>query len=234
MAKGYIGTRTPRDIEQLVVWALVDNGLGNEFVEQDGRMDWRGLGVRVDGGAASDRWSVSTPRVQHEDAERIASAIRMLPDKACVLVVTHGRTNCRPDWCEEGVGKRVPKTNRRGQVEYHYEREGDRHSRKLGPKMQWIGETAERVDWFRARYAVWWAALEGMVEPLNDMLERFEAMPPSTPPEPWVTYGENNPLADAMAGDSLLRRSVIERVGPIDIRIEQEIVNPQAVESASR
>lgn len=231
---GYISARTPRDIEQLVVWALVDNGLGREFVmDRNGRMDWRDTGVIVDRG--SSRASVALPTMRHEDAGRIAQAIAALPDRARALVVIHGRTNCRPDWCEEGVGREEAKTNRRGQVEYHYERPGDRHSRKLGPKLVWVGETPERVAWFREAYAVWWAALEGMVGPLNEVMTKYEAKGPAVAAEPWVTYGEGTALADAMAGDSLPRRAEIERVGPIDLAPpDGQNGNLQAGESASR
>jgi hypothetical protein len=230
----YISARTPRDIEQIVIWSLVDNGLGGQFVESQGRVTWMDRGTRIDGGP-SDRWSVPVPSVKHDDALRVVGAIERLPDEARALVVIHGRTNCQPDWVEEGVGQEVLKRNRRGQVEYHYAREGDRHSAKLEPKKLWEGETPERVRWFRARYGVWWAALEALVAPLNEVLEKFEATPPSSPAEPWVAYGEGTKLADAMAGDSLLRRAVIKRVGPIDLAPETKAnVNLQQGGSATR
>ncbi len=231
---GYIATRTPRDIEALIVWALVDNGLGAEFVDKRGALTWRDYGTTID---ISSGWSVAAPKVQHEDAERIAAAIVSLPTPAMVeLVIRHGRANCRPDWCEEGVGHAALKTNRRGQVEWHYERPGDRKSRKLEPKRIWVGETAERVEWYRARYTLWWRALEALVGPLNAVLTRYEALPPRAPEEPWTVRvfdmaGEE--MRGMLGEDASMRRAELAAAGDIELpMLSERNANLQAGESA--
>lgn len=234
--------RERRDVEDLVIWALVDNGLGAQIVERRGKVGWMDLGTVVD--ATRSSWDISGPRVQHSDAYFIANWVMALPPDPVTgeatmaeLVIRHARTNCRPDWCEEGVGRAVPKTNKRGQIEYEYERPGDRKSRKLGPKMVWEGETENSVAFYRARYSLWWIALKTLVEPLNKNLERFEATGPRAPEEPWngaKVYGPNGELMTGMHGeDSSMRLARLQSRGPIELGREAVLANVQAGESAS-
>lgn len=231
--------RERRDVEWLVTWALVDNGLGAEFTGAWTTFSLRELGIRV---ALGGGWAGSGPKVQHDDAWRIAEGIARLPADAVTgektmteLVVRYGRTNCRPDWCEEGIGHLEPKTNKRGQVEYEYERPGDRKSRKIGPKLVWVGETEARIEWYRAQYAVWWIALKCLVEPLNEVLTRFEATGPRAPEEPWTSARVFGPDGRVVMGlhknDASARLARLARRGPIEIERPRE-GSVQAVESA--
>lgn len=221
------------DVEQIVIWALVDNGLGRGFVDRGGKLDWTDYGGRLDMG--SGRGSVALPGLKHEDALRVVGRIQALPaPEMADVVIRHGRTNCRPDWCEDGVGHMEIKTNKRGQVEWHYERPGDTKSRKLEPKRIWVGETAERVEWYRAQYDLWWLSLEALVVPLNEVLVAHQATGPAAPREPWVRYGEGTPLAHAMAGDSARRLAEMDAAGAYELPLSEDYqVNTTVAESAS-
>jgi hypothetical protein len=211
--------RERRDIEDLVIWALVDNGLGAEFVERAGRMDWRDLGTRVQ--TSGGGWALSGPRVQHDDAFKIAGRILWLPPEAVELVVRHGRTNCRPDWCEEGVGHEETKTNKRGQTEWIYAVPGNPKSRKLGPRTVWVGETEAAVEWYRARYSLWWVALRDMVGLINEVLERYEATGPRAPETPWDgvrVFGPDGQVVTGLHGeDASMRLAKLRERGLIEI-----------------
>lgn len=218
--------REKRDIEALVIWALIDNGLGAEFEDKAGRLTWRDYGTRIQSGSGG--WAASGPRLQHDDALRIADAILGLPldpesGQAVMgeLVVRHARTNCRPDWCEEGVGHSELKRNKRGQVEWHYERPGDTKSRKLSEKRIWVGETQASVDYFRARYAVWWIALKLLAEALGPVLERFEPTGPRAPERPWDgarVFGPDGEVLTGMRGeDASQRLAGLKRRGDLEM-----------------
>jgi len=238
-----VKVRERRDVEDLLIWALVDNGLGAQLVERRGKVGWMDLGTRTDGGRGG--WDLSGPRVQHDDAYVIANTVLALPldpetgeATMAELLIRHARTNCRPDWCEEGVGHAVPKVNKRGQVEYEYERPGDRKSAKVRPKMVWEGETEAAVAYYRARYALWWIALRDLVAPLNAVLERFEATGPRAPEEPWAqatVFGPDGAPMRGMHGeDSSMRLARLAERGPIDMPRPDGLGNAQAGESASR
>lgn len=234
--------RERRDVEDLLIWAMVDNGLGGQIVERRGRIGWTELGTIVDGGRGG--WEISGPRVQHDDAYAIANTVLALPPDPVTgeatmaeLVIRHARTNCRPDWCEEGVGRAVPKVNKRGQVEYDYERPGDRKSRKLEAKMVWKGETQAAVDFYRARYALWWIALKTLVAPLNAAMTRFEATGPRAPEEPWAgvrVYGPDGAVLTGMHGeDSSVRLARLAARGPLELSPEAAPGNIHVGESAA-
>lgn len=238
-----VKVRERRDVEDLLIWALVDNGLGAQLVERRGKVGWMDLGTRTDGGRGG--WDLSGPRVQHDDAYVIANTVLALPldpetgeATMAELLIRHARTNCRPDWCEEGVGHAVPKVNKRGQVEYEYERPGDRKSAKVRPKMVWEGETEAAVAFYRARYALWWIALKTLVEPLNAALTKFEATGPRAPEEPWngvKVYGPDGAVLTGLHGeDSSVRLARLAARGPLELGPEMAGGNAQAGESASR
>lgn len=240
-SKGKALARERRDVEDLVIWALLDNGLGNELVEKAGRLTWQDYGTTIQ--SSGGGWSGSGARMQHADAGRIVERILALPDDPVTgepvmaeLLIRHGRTNCRPDWCEEGVGSAEQKTNKRGQPEWNYERPDDRKSKKLGPKMVWVGETQAAVEWYRARYAVWWIALKELVAPFNEVLERFEATGPRAMERPWEgrrVFGPDGQLMTGMHGeDASLRLARLARRGPLELVREAEAANSQAMESA--
>jgi hypothetical protein len=227
--------RQRRDIEWLVTWALIDNGLGAMFVDRGGKLTWHDYGGRIDLG--SSRASVAAPHLQHQDAAIIVSSIEALPVEMAELLIRFGRTNARPDWCEEGVGHAEVKTNKRGQIEWHYERPGDRKSRKLEPKRIWVGETPERVEWYRARYDLWWLALQALVEPLNEVMTAHEATGPRVPRAPWTVtvFDERGRARAGMLGDDpSLRRAELADAGELELPMrEQHEGNVQGQDSAS-
>ena len=93
-----VNVRERRDVEDLLIWALVDNGLGGEFMERGGKLTWQDYGTRIASGSRG--WSVSGPRVQDDDAIRIAETVLALPRDPvtgqatmCDVVVRHARRN---------------------------------------------------------------------------------------------------------------------------------------------
>jgi len=225
------GLREKRDIEWLVEWALLDNGLGARFSADFARLTWQDMGTPIDAGG----WAAAGPRVQHEDAIRIADAITALPTEAAALIVMHGRVGDRPDWCEEGEGRLEQKRNKRGQLEWYYARPGDYRSAKT-PRMVWVGETPERVRWYRARYGLWHAGLNALIDPLNLVLERFEARDTSAPAAPWEgarVFGPDGVPVLGLGGQAMaLRQAALRARGPIE-REPEPVDNLQAGSSVA-
>ncbi|GGA63797.1 hypothetical protein [Pelagibacterium lentulum] len=171
------------DVEKLVTWALLDQGLGWAIHGQGSSgTGFAELGTRIDTGGIG----VPTPaRLSDNDALVVRDVILTLEDDAAEIVIRHGRIGDRPDWCEEGVGEWRQKRGKNGHPAWHYERPGDRRSPKTAV-MEFVGWRKEEVDYWRTTYRLWWHSLDAMVGPLNERLERHEALRPGAPLEPWV------------------------------------------------
>ena len=174
--------RESKDIEQLVVWALRDQGLGWAGKERQ-RDDFSDLGTVID-----DDHPGSHPTIalwSDDDAMQVKSAIDDLPPDARVLLVQYGRAALRPDWCEEGYGSyQQLRYGKRLMWEWSdpINRTGEKR-----PKMGFVGEQRETVDFMRAQYAVWWQGLADIVGPLNNVMERHRATGPAVEKAPWLS-----------------------------------------------
>lgn len=213
---GVVSAREKRDIEWLVTWALVDNGLGRLFSGGVLQTDWSDLGTSVQRSA----WVSSAPAVRHEDALLIADAIGQLHPDCAALIVGHGRVGDRPDWVEEGVGHWEQMRNKRGQLMWDYEIPGNRRSPRR-PREQWVGETQQSVDFYRARYDLWWIGLHDLVEPLNAVMTKFEATGPRAKDRPWlgdvpVVFGlDGRPMAPHASAIRMATQAFRRPVRPV-------------------
>jgi hypothetical protein len=181
---GNPGVRDKRDIEWLVSWALVDNGLGRLFSGGVLQTDWSDLGTSVQRSA----WASSAPAVRHEDALLVAEAIGQLHPDCAALVVGHGRVGDRPDWVEDGVGHWEQMRNKRGQPMWDWDKPSNRSAKRSArtPRLQWVGESQKAVDFYRARYDLWWIGLHDLVDALNAVMTRHEATGPRAKDRPWL------------------------------------------------
>lgn len=174
------------DIELLVHWALIDNGLAREFGHHAGKVDWAfELGTIVDtsysgayGGGAI---------VQHGDARHVCDALRSLPEemaRGSALVYQHALGLGRPDWCEEGPGQYVQMIDGRGRARWIWENEKSRTG-KREPMLELVGVRPELCAKDRAMYQVWWVSLQALVDPLNAVMVEHVATGPRAAFAPW-------------------------------------------------
>lgn len=181
------------DIEELVIWALRDQGLGWGGRERSGE-DWTDLGTIID-----DTSTGSHPTIalwSDDDAMHVKLAIDGLPKEARVLLVQYGRAGLRPDWCEEGYGS-YQQLRYGNKLMWEWSDPVNRTGTKR-PKMGFVGEQRETVDFMRAQYRVWWQGLADLIGPLNNLMERHRATGPAAEREPWrsdspkpVVFGED-------------------------------------------
>lgn len=196
-----VGVRERRDIEVLVIWALRDQGLGWSSKERSIE-DFSDLGTIID-----DDNHGSHPTIalwSDDDAMAVKLAIDQLVPEARALVVQYGRAGMRPDWCEEGYGSYQQLRDGRGRRMWDWSDAKNRTGEKR-PRMGFVGEQRDNVDFHRAQWQLWWQGLTDIVEPLNAVMERHEALPPSVAREPWsdsvkpVVFGPNGkPIATAV------------------------------------
>lgn len=206
------------DVERLVTWALLDQGLG-WAMHGDRGDDVAGfaeLGTRIDtSGVRAPSMSLQSD----DDALVVRDVILSLPNEAKNLVVQYGRIGGRPDWCEEGVGGMVQRKSANGKLAWMYEKSGDRRSPKK-PIMEWQGWRPEQVEFWRSEYSLWWQALADMVAPLNRKLATHHATGPAAPCEPWneqpptIYDGDGQPVAPRPRPDS----GVAQRRGYVEVR----------------
>lgn len=174
-------SRQSIDVEKLVTWAMLDQGLGWSTGRGDSLSGFVALGVRVD---TSSIGAPSASLQSDEDALVVQAIIEKLPSEALALIITYGRIGGRPDWCEAGVGGMLQKLDRRGRPMWIYEQPGNKRSPKY-PRMEWQGWRQEQVDFDRAAYALWHQSLVELVDPLNEQMKNHTALPPKAPKEPW-------------------------------------------------
>ena len=174
-------SRESWDIERLVTWALRDQGLGwvGREREQFGFADY---GTVID-----DEGYGSHPTIgllSDDDASYVKAAIDELPTEARVLLVQYGRAALRPDWCEEGYGS-YQQLRYGKRLMWEWSDPVNRTGEKR-PKMGFVGEQRETVDFMRAQYSVWWQGLADIVVPLNNVMERHRATGPEAEQAPWL------------------------------------------------
>jgi hypothetical protein len=179
-----------RDIEWLVNWAFQKQRVEDAMrslvpsaptISPSAMLQLLELGVRVDTSSAGEKWGSAQC---HDDAVVIYDMVRRLPREAAGLVVLHGRIGTRPDWCPGGIGCEVPMLDKRGRPRRIW-RDPARRKGDLGPMLQWRGHRAEAVEFHRAQYAVWHAALATLTDPFNAEAVDFHASGPNTSAEPW-------------------------------------------------
>lgn len=169
------------DVERLVTWALLDQGLGWSTGTGDSMSSYATYGTRID---TSSIGAPSASLQSDDDALVVQAAIERLPSEAMILVVNYGRIGERPDWCPEGVGDYVQKLDNRDRPMWMYEKPGDKRSPRL-PLKEWQGWRQEHVDYFRAAYTLWRQSLVDLAKQLNTSMATHEALPPSAPIRPW-------------------------------------------------
>ena len=231
----------PMDVEDLVQWALIDNGLAAAFSDNLQQLRWEDYGTPIQ---SSDRWSVGSPRASHEDAGRVAMAISSLPadpvtgEKVMTeLLVRYGRRAERPDWAEDGVGHYEQVTDARGRLLWDWDDPNNRSAKRSArrPRMRFVGETEASVAFYRAQYDVWWIALKSLVGPLNESLVDFSATGPRAPEKPWLlpkVTDEDGKLVRGVHGNgSAQRLAALQRRGPIEEKPRQA-ANVHSSESA--
>jgi len=179
-----------RDIEWLVNWAFqtqrVEDAVRNLMpvgpdISQSAMLQMLELGVRVDTSSQGQKWDSAQC---HDDAVVVYDCVRRLPHAAAGLVVVHGRAGTRPDWCPEGVGHEVPVLTKKGKPKRIY-RDPIKCKGDLGPMMQWRGHRPEVVQFHRAQYAVWHAALCALISPLNGEMVSYVVGGPLAAALPW-------------------------------------------------
>lgn len=189
--------REQRDIEALVVWALRDQGLGWAGKDRPSKADETDYGTIIDTGSHPNMglWS-------DDDAMAIKLAIDGLSETARALLVQYGRAGMRPDWCEEGYG-RYEQARHGKRLKWEWSDPVNRTGTKR-PKLAFVGEQRETVDYHRAQWGVWWQGLADIVAPLNEVMEGHEASGPAVERRPWdsdsakpVVFGpDGKPLAE--------------------------------------
>lgn len=230
----------PMDVEDLVQWALIDNGLASAFTANLQQLRWEDYGTVI---STSDRWSVGAPRMSHTDAARVAGAIDALPPDPVTgqkvmteLVVRFGRRGERPDWVEEGVGAYEQMKDARGRLMWIWDDPNNRSAARSGrrPRMRFTGETQASVDFYRAQYDVWWIALKSLVAPLNGVMAEFRATGPRAPEKPWLlprAMMDGKPVMGLHGNGSAQRLAALGRRGPLEDKPNQ-VANVHSSESA--
>lgn len=182
VAAGTGRVRQGLDVERLVTWALREQGLG--WSAAGGRdWGWQVLGTRVD----SSSWGAPPPSSDlctDDDALLVRQAIERLPAEAAALVLVHGRTGTRPDWCEEGEGAWVQERDGQGRPRWDWADPINRTGEKR-PRLVFEGLRPELVRFHRAQWTLWREGLIALVDPLNRAMERHEALPPTVAAAPW-------------------------------------------------
>jgi hypothetical protein len=214
-----LAVRKVMDIEALVSWALIDNGLGRAF-GMGTKINWMDWGIRPDHASSAAGWGSSMPGVKDADALIVAEAIGQLDPECAQLIIRHGRIGDRPDWIEEGVGSWRQMVDGQGRLMWKWLDPNNRSAKrsKREPRMEFVGETQANVDFYRAQHDVWWIGLRDLVEPLNAVMERHEATGPRAPDRPWLApatvFGpDGKPLAGMH--DRADRRAALQRRGNI-------------------
>lgn len=178
--------RESRDIEWVLHWALVKQGLGLDLMDSRSVGPSSGgstLGTKIDGGGAGNdgKWV-------HADAEVVARQLQLMSrdgrtSLAAALVVRHGMAGTRPDWGSEIGGYRLMrKGNGKAIRRYADQRKG---AGLLGFHWEWVGPSVDEVEKAMLEYAAWHAALVDLREMINPAMERYVASGPAAPASPW-------------------------------------------------
>lgn len=170
------------DIEKLVTWALLNQGLGwDESRKTDSTSEMATYGTLIDRSTIG----APSPNLQtDDDAWVVKKHIKELPDDVSDFIIRFGRIGDRPDWCPEGVGEYVQKRNKKGDPMWIYDTPGNKRSKKH-PLMEWQGWRQAQVDYWRSSYTLWRRGLVELIEPLNAEMANHIATPPAAPNAPW-------------------------------------------------
>ena len=189
-------TRQRVDVEELVRWALVDQGLGWVGKDRPACEDWTDRGTIIDDDHPGSHPMISL--LTDDDAPIVKAAIDGLPREAAALVIQFGRAGLRPDWAEEGVGEMRQMIDAQGRLLWIWDNPGNRSTKRGGrrPRMEFVGRRREDVEWERAQYLLWWQGLADIVGPLNMRLQGHYAVGPAAPREPWLAAKRNIILPD--------------------------------------
>ena len=204
-------TRQNIDIEQLVTWALRDQGLGwgapgERSREVAGLED---LGTLVD--ESEHGWHPSAALFTDDDAMVVYRAINLCLAPQRVLLVLHGRSGTRPEGAMDVLGEPEQLRNKRGQLMWIYDQPGNRRSPRR-PLYDRLGHAARReaIEFARAQWCLWHQGLCDLVDVVNNgmpglagMTQR-QATGPAVAAAPWfdpvpVVHGLDPEVAAARA-----------------------------------
>lgn len=158
------------DIEQLVTWALREQGLGWDSVGGGTLLGrFAALGTMVSGGMVADP---SVALLSDTDAIVVRQAIDGLEREERMLVLTHGRAGTRPEWCPEGEGEPEPLLGANG-----------RPGRGLD-MLAW-SKRCETVRYERGQWAAWRFALLKVGAAVNGRMASHQATGPAVVARPW-------------------------------------------------
>lgn len=176
------------DIERLVNWAIEDQGLRQAYGDAGSTAGWAELGTRVDGGTHDYSGRGLIGGAAHHDAVILFEAISGLPPEAAALVLRQGRVGyglfARPDWCAEGVGGLVQDRTPSGKLCWEYADKAKGRGPRT-PRLIWVGQRPEIVEFCRAQYGLWWEGLRDLVGVVNLAMLEHEASGPAAHPTPW-------------------------------------------------
>lgn len=182
-----------RDIEEILFWALNEQGLGWVSAGGGDSLSMLAeLGVRVDrspGLAAPGIGRNTDPA-----AGIVRDAVDKLPPEAGALVLLNCRIGMRPDWGKEGFGLAAQKLNKRDQPMWIYRDQENRRG-KIGPVRDWsaYARHVERVRYERAQWATFHEALCILRVKLSTELASITPTGPRIAPQPWVGMGDEGP-----------------------------------------
>jgi hypothetical protein len=178
-----MAARERRDIEQLAVWALRDQGLGWGGERDRSREDFSDYGTLIDTSPSGSHPTINL--LSDDDALLVKAAIDGLPRDAAALLIQYGRAGLRPDWAEEGVGSWQQDVDARGRRRWRWLNQMSRTGARE-PLMVFVGLSADVVQFERAAYGLWWESLSALVAPLNLRLETHLATGPEALRQPWL------------------------------------------------
>lgn len=173
------------DIEQLVTWALRDQGLGWDASGSSTLLGrFAALGTMVSGGMVADP---SVALLSDTDAIVVRQAIDGLDREPRMLVLTHGRAGTRPEWHPEGMGEPQPLTGGGGAVRVEYADERNRHGR-AGVRLDMLAwsKRVEEVEHDRGQWTAWRWALLTLGAAVNGRMSSHRATGPAALAEPWA------------------------------------------------
>lgn len=179
--------RESRDIEWVLHWALVKQGLGADLTYKGSGGPSSGgssLGTKIDGGGHGNegKW-------MHGDAEIVGNVLRAMGADsrtalAAGLVVRFGMAGERPDWggAHSGRYELMRKGNGKAIRRFSDQRKG---KGLIGFHWEWIGPTVEEAELAMLEYAAWHAALVDLREEINPAMVRYVATGPAASASPW-------------------------------------------------
>lgn len=179
------GAKERLDIERLVVWALVEQGLGFVGKERVPNPTAEDYGGQIDFTPVQGLPSIAL--WTSDDALAIKDGIEALPGEMARAVMQYGRAGIRPDWAPEGYGEPEPLLDKRGRPRVEWENPRARKGAKRVLLDHWAHSRRKAtVDFCRLEWAVWWRGLELLVPVVNARMSEHVATGPAVAKEPWL------------------------------------------------